>query len=140
MFRKATAVIMTIMLSFACFGSTVSASAAQSVPDVSPYYTYANKYSSELTITGTTAKCVSSATGISSVTSIVVNQTLQKKTSSGTWQTVTHWNETDTGYVASTTNYKYSLSSGTYRLKTQFTFLTSTGFENVTAYSTEKTV
>lgn len=138
MFRKATAVIMTIMLSFACFGSAVSAS--QLVPDVTPAYVNAVSASSELTITGTTAKCVSRATGISSVTSIVINQTLQKKTSSGTWQTVTHWNETDTGYVASTTNYKYSLSSGTYRLKTQFTFLTSTGFENVTAYSTEKTV
>ncbi len=137
MFRKAAAIMMTIVLSIACFGSNVSA--AQLVPDVAPAYVNAISISSELTITGTTAKCESDATGITSVTSIVVNQTLQKKTSSGSWQTVTHWNETDSGRNASTINYKYSLASGTYRLKSQFTFLTSEGYETVVAYSTEKT-
>lgn len=138
MFRKAAAIMMTIVLCFACLGSTVSA--AQLIPDVAPAYVNARSVSSELKITGTTAKCISEASGITSVTSIVVNQTLQIKTSTGSWQTVTHWNDTITGSIGSATNYKYSLASGTYRLKSQFTFLTSTGFETVNAYSGERTV
>lgn len=138
MLKKLSAILMSVILSVACFGS-FSASAAQSVPDVSINSVYIKDASSDLTITGTTAKCESKAKGTSSVTSIIVNQTLQRKTSSGTWQLIVHWNETDTGYIASTTNYKYSLTSGTYRLKSEFTFFTSSGFEQATKYSEEVT-
>ncbi|MBE6856347.1 MAG: hypothetical protein E7500_02805 [Ruminococcus sp.] len=138
MLKKATAVLMCLIMTIACFGSTVYATGDDY--GISIASAYALSASSELNITGTTAKCVSKATGITSVTSIVVNQTLEKKTSSGSWQLVVHWNETDSGKYASTTNYKYSLASGTYRLKSQFTFLTSAGFETITAYSGERTV
>lgn len=140
MLKKVSAALMAVILSAACLGS-VSASAAQSVPDASPYNKYACSYSSYLAITGTTARCESEANGYyGETTSIVVNQTLQRKTSSGTWQLIKHWNETDTGFIASVTNYKYGLISGTYRLKTEFTYLTASGFEQVTAYSGERTV
>ncbi len=139
MFKKAAAVLLALVLSIVSLGC-LTVNAAESVPDVSPTYEYAGSYTSTLTITGTTAKCVSYSIGNSGVTSIVVNQTLQRKTSSGTWQFVEHWNETDTGTRSSTTNYKYNLSSGTYRLKSQFTFLSDEGFETVSVYSEEKTV
>ena len=73
-------------------------------------------------------------------TKIVMEQTLQKKTSSGGWSEVASWSETDTGYIGSATNTKSSLSSGTYRLKTVFTVYAGSDYEVLTKYSTEKTV
>lgn len=136
MLKKLLTVFMAIVISVCCMSSIVSA--AEIRAEISPMATYAKEARSELTKTGTTAKCYSYAFGTNSVTSIVINQTLQKKTSSGTWQFVAHWNETDNSYIGSATNYQYNLSSGTYRVKSQFTFMTSSGFEQITVYSTEK--
>lgn len=136
MLKKLLTVFMVLVISVCCISSTVSA--AEIRDEISPMATYAKEACSELTKTGTTAKCYSYAFGSNSVTSIVINQTLQKKTSSGTWQFVAHWNGTVTGNEGSVTNYQYNLSSGTYRLKSDFTFLTSSGFEQITVYSSEK--
>ncbi len=109
--------------------------------NIVPFTLYTESATSTLTISGAKATCISKATGYSGeTTKIVIEQILQKKTSSGTWNEVTSWSETDTGYIGSATNTKSSLSSGTYRLKTVFTVYAGSNYEVLTKYSTEKTV
>lgn len=121
--------------------NTVSASVK--IPDASPAYLYTSTCNSTLTTSGTTATCKSTAKGYyNETTKIVFKQTLQKKNSSGGWDDVTNavWTSTVYNYQGSTTNYKYSLSSGTYRLKTVFTVYADTSYETITKYSKEKTI
>lgn len=118
-----------------CFGMVAFAE------NIAPSTLYTDYATSTLTISGTKAICVSKAIGYSGeTTKIVMEQTLQKKTSSGGWSEVASWSETDTGYIGSATNTKSSLSSGTYRLKTVFTVYAGSDYEVLTKYSTEKTV
>lgn len=118
-------------------------SAAEKIPDVSPEYLYTYTCSSTLTTSGTTATCKSTAKGYyNETTKIVFKQTLQKKNSSGGWNDVTNatWTSTVYNYQGSTTNHKYSLSSGTYRLKTVFTVYAGTSYETITKYSSERVI
>lgn len=116
------------------------ASAAVIPPDA-PAYSYTYDCSSELSISGTTATCKSSVIGYyDKTTKIVITQTLQKKNSSGNWDDVCSWNDTIYSFKGSLTNTKYSLSSGTYRLKTVATVYAGTANETITKYSNEKTV
>lgn len=132
---------MAVILSMTfVIGNTVSA--AVIVPD-SPMYSYTRSCSSELTTSGTTATCMSKATGYyNETTKIIFKQTLQKKNSSCDWDDVTNatWTSTVNSYQGSATNYKYSLSSGTYRLKTVFTVYAGTSYETITKYSKERTI
>ncbi len=135
MFKKLVSVICVIVVSVMCFGIIASAE------NIAPFTLYTDYATSTLTISGTKATCVSKATGYSGeTTKIVMEQTLQKKTSSGGWSAVASWSETDTGYIGSATNTKSSLSSGTYRLKTVFTVYAGSDYEVLTKYSTEKTI
>lgn len=112
-----------------------------SATEVTPYWLYTNTYSSELSISGTTATCTSKVTGYPGVTTkIVITQTLQKKNSSGEWEKVTSWEKTVDGFTASVTNYAYNLSKGTYRLKSVFKVYSGSDYETITKYSSEKTV
>lgn len=121
--------------------SVVSLTNVVSAQEVSVYDLYTKSTFSTLTISGTTATCKSEATGYSGTTTkIVIVQTLQTKTSSGTWSKVKAWSETDTGYKGSLTNYAYSLSTGTYRLKSVFTVYAGTQYETITKYSSRKTI
>ncbi len=135
MFKKIFSIILTGIISIMVLGNVVSAS------EIAPMALYTYSSSSTLTISEATATCTSKATGYSGeTTKIVISQVLQKKTSSGTWSSVSSWSETDTGYIGSATNKKSSLSNGTYRLKTVFTVYAGTNFEEITKYSTEKTI
>ncbi len=140
--KRVISLLVAAVMSTACFGGMVTTAAdTGSDSDVMPLSEFLQDKSSELTITGTTAKCYSKAIGYpSETTKIVVNQTLHKKTSSGTWQFIAHWNETDTGYRAETTNYQYNLETGIYRLTSGFTVMTETDFETIIVYSTEVTL
>ena len=135
MLKKLVSVICVIVVSVMCFGMIASAE------NIMPFTLYTNSASSTLTVSGKTATCKSTAVGYANVTTkIVMEQTLQKKTSSGDWSEVVSWSETDTGYKGSATNTKSSLSSGTYRLKTVFTVYAGNDYEVLTKYSAEKTV
>lgn len=135
MFKKITAMFLTALISVLVLCTVVSAS------ELSLYTTYLYNCSSTLTISGTTATCTSKATGYyGETTKIVIDQILQKKDSSGNWSKVDSWSETDTGYKGSATNYAYSLSKGTYRLKSVFTVYAGNDSEEVTKYSYEEEV
>ncbi|MCX4374896.1 MAG: hypothetical protein OSJ61_01865 [Lachnospiraceae bacterium] len=135
MLKKITAAFLVLIVSTLVLCTVVSANG------VSLYTTYLYTCSSTLTISGTTATCLSKATGYyGETTKITISQTLQKKTSSGDWEYVDSWSETDDGYIGSATNYKYNLSNGTYRLKSVFTVYAGNNSETIEKCSFEKTV
>lgn len=102
--------------------------------------TYLSSARSTLDISGTTATCKSTATGGSSVTQIIGDMYLMKYTSSG-WQDIDAWRLQQGGNDYSNTKTKTGLSSGSYRLRTEFTVTASNGAtETVTAYSGVKVV
>ncbi|MDE5770198.1 MAG: hypothetical protein K2I06_01020 [Ruminococcus sp.] len=139
MIKKVASLLCAVILSTS-FAVGNIASAAVISPDA-PAYSYAYDCISELSISGTTATCKSSVIGYSDkTTKIVINQTLQKKNSSGDWEYVYSWYDTIYNYKGSLTNTKSSLSSGTYRLKTVATVYAGTEHETITEYSNEKTI
>lgn len=142
MCKKFVSVFMAVVLSMTLFISSV-ASAAIKEPDVSPAYLYVNECSSTLSFSGANATCFSEAIGVYNVTTkIVIKQTLQKKNSSGVFINMDNstWITTINSFHGSATNYKYSLPSATYRLKTDFTVYSGTASEYITKFSSEKSV
>ena len=100
------------------------------------YYT-----SSQLTVSGTSATCTSTGKGAASTTTkITVNQVLQKQSASGSWSAAKSWTKTENSYQVTAVNTTSGLSSGTYRLKTTFTFYNGTATETVVKYSGTKTI
>lgn len=107
---------------------------------ISPRYAIANSATSTLSFTGTTANCVSSASGKKTV-SIYAEQTLEKYWALGIWNDVNDdpWTKTVNSSKLSMSNHAYNLESGKYRLKTEFTLTNSDGeTETITVYSAEK--
>ena len=103
--------------------------------------TYLSTTISELTISGTSAECYSKATGDSSVSQIIGDMYLMKYSSSNGWQDIDAWRLQVSGRNYSNTKTKTGLSSGSYRLRTEFTVTTSSGAtETVTKYSGVKVV
>lgn len=101
-------------------------------------YQYTSSASSTLTISGSTAYCESKLTGLSSVTSISGTQYLEKKV---LWwrDTVAEWNASTNGTRLSMSNSKSNISSGTYRLRTEFTVYSGSNSEPVEKISSEIT-
>lgn len=135
--KRIFAVLLTAILSVVCLGSMFGVSAA-TAPEAAPYSIYCISCSSSLSLSGSTATCTSTVKGTTSVTKIYVNQTLQKKTSTGGWSNVTHWNTTISGNSGSVTKTKTGLSSGTYRLLTVATFYAGSATEQASSVSPEK--
>ena len=128
-----------------CFGAA-SASAEEIFSNnyaISPYYQHTSIAISELTITSTTAKCVSSVTGNTDTKCITITQTLEKHWAFGLFFGVdgASWKTTSSSKSLTFQNSKTGLSSGTYRVKSVFTVTTKDGqTETVTVYSAEKTI
>ncbi len=109
--------------------------------DYGVYSLYLSSCSSELTISGTSAECYSKAIGNSSVTQIIGDMYLMKYSSSNGWQDIDAWRLQQSGNYYTNTKTKTGLSSGSYRLRTEFTVTASNGAtETVTAYSGVKVV
>lgn len=132
--KKVISLICAVVLSTSFAVGNV-ASATVILPD-SPAYSYTSECSSSLSISGSTATCISSVTGYyNETTKIVIVQTLQKKNSSGEWEDICSWTKTINSFKGSVTNTKSSLSNATYRLKTVFTVYAGTASETITKYS-----
>lgn len=135
--KRILAVLLTAILSVVCLGSMFGVS-AQTPSEAVPYGIYCQTCRSELSLSGSTATCKSTVIGTSSVTKIYVNQNLQKKTSTGGWSNVTHWNTTVSGNSGTVTKTKTGLANGTYRLLTVATFYTSSATEQASSVSAER--
>lgn len=133
MLKRLVALCCSVILSTS-FVIGTSTSAAVIPPD-RPTYSYTSDCSSSLSISGSTATCESKLLGYSGTTTkIVVKQILQKN-NSGRWEDICSWTHTSYTFFASVTNYKYSLTSGTYRLKSVFTVYSGSNYETITKYS-----
>lgn len=100
-----------------------------------------NYCSSDLSLSGTTAKCNSTVVGYNGkTTKIVINQILQKKTSSGSWSNYKSANTTVNASKGSLYKTYSGLSKGTYRLSTSATVYAGNKREVVTRYSSTRTV
>ncbi len=143
--KRMLACILMASCLFAQSGIIVNADDNISEGNIESVYemrsTYLSKASSELTISGTSAECYSQATGTSSVTQIIGDMYLMKYSSSSGWQDIDAWRLQQSGNYYSNTKTKTGLSSGSYRLRTEFEVKTSSGAtETVTAYSGVKVV
>ena len=107
---------------------------------IMPCYEIATSASSMLSLSGTTATCISRCSGASTV-SITAVQTLQKEGLFWIWGDVdgAEWTKNVSAASIVMSNTKSGLDSGTYRLKTEFTLTNSSGeTETITVYSTEE--
>lgn len=134
MWKRIISILLTAIVSVVCLGSMFGVS-AQTPSEITPYSTYCISCTSSLTMSGSTAICTSTVLGTSSVTKITVNQTLQKKNTSGGWSNITHWNTPISGSSGTVTNQKSGLSSGTYRLLTVAVFYAGSASEQVISAS-----
>lgn len=96
---------------------------------------------SDLSISGVTAKCDSTAMGYGGkTTKIVINQILQKKTSTGKWSNYGSTNKTVDASRCTLSKTYDCLPKGTYRLSTTATIYSGKTREVVTRYSSTRTV
>lgn len=135
--------IISLLCSLTLIGSFAinECATAAVVQPVAPAYSYTYECSSELSVSGTTLTCSSKLTGYYNVTDkIVVYQYLQRKNASNEWVTIYSWYNVINYFIGSITNYRYSMASGTYRLKTTFDVYSGTNYETITKYSKTKTI
>ena len=126
--------IMTLAVPMAISNMPVSA-------DISIQNLYTYSCTSKLSISGSTASCVSEVNGYSGkTTKIVITQILQKKNSSGSWSNAKSSNKTVNSSSGSLSSTYSGLAKGTYRLVTSATVYAGNNREVVTSYSSTKTV
>lgn len=143
-FKKILAILFGGMILCTSLATSAYAETTSTIveDEVAPAYEIADYATSSLSISGTTAYCTSTASGLG-VVSITVEQTLQKQGFLWLWYGVdgASWKTTVNKSSISVSNTKSGLSSGKYRLKSVFTLTDSTGkTETITVYSAEKNV
>lgn len=144
--KKFISVLLSLVMVLSVFSTVAFATDSDFVGDeLSPEYSAGDFFASVLWFNGKTATCSSSITMASSERWISITQTLERKVSSNTWQTVK-----DCGWtvVASGRSDYYLFEnsgnvteSGTYRLKTIFYVESSMGVrERIPVYSQTHTI
>lgn len=137
--KRILAAIMAMGLVATSLTTAVSAADLSSgnIDIVEPAYVIANNPVSRVTISGTTATCYSSTRG--NATTISITQTLQVKKTT-VWSNVKDatWTKTVNANSITMRNFQYNLTSGTYRLKSEYTLTAKDGTtETITVYSLE---
>ena len=142
---KKIAVLMTLVLMLCAMPLTAFAAQpaepyAASNPPATPNWSYTASIISSLHYyDGSTMYCSTSVTGLSSVTSITVEQTLQKQGALWIWSKYdgdSVYTATEYDCIALVTNEKIVVESGKYRLKSVVTVKTASGkSEKITVYS-----
>lgn len=139
MFKKIISLLCSLIL-ICSFAINERATAAVVQP-VAPAYSYTYECSSELYVSGTTLTCSSELIGYNNITDrIVIYQYLQRKNASNEWVTIYSWYNVINDFIGSITNYRYSMASDSYRLKTTFEVYSGTNYETITKYSKIRTV
>lgn len=139
---KLLAILLVLVATLSVLSVCAYADSNRTIPGISPYYSYAVNPSSYLSLNGSDLNCTSYVCG-NGVTKIVGEQTLQKKGILNIYTKVSgaNWTKTVNDDEFDMYNTKYNISSGTYRLKTEFTLTASSGkTETVTVYSVDVVV
>lgn len=136
--KKIIALVISVIMVFGCSLSAYADEYDTPIDEtVVEEYQYTEGIDSNLTITNSKATCDSYVEGKLGITTrIVIVHTLQKWNGSSWNDCATWYNVYDT-WVASLVTTKSSLSSGTYRLKTDVTTYSGSNYEYNTAYSAE---
>ena len=136
--RVLSSVLMTLSLTVPM---TVIMSNKSVSADIIVNNLYTDNCASRLSISNGTATCMSVVDGFrGKTTKIVIAQTLQKKSSTGSWSNSKTSSKTVNSYTASLSNSYSGLAKGTYRVKTSAVVYSGNKNEAVTSYSAEKTV
>lgn len=139
--KKIISLLMSLLM---CFSLSTTANAQTVLTNiVQPYYEQAANVKSDLSVTGTTATCISRVNGLSGVIKITINQYLQKQGFLWIWSTYdgAEWSKTEYTDSLSAVITKSSLTTGKYRLKSVFTLTNKDGeTETITVYSGEVTI
>ena len=136
MLKKIISMMLCLVVIMSICSISVSASDLISIN-----YAYTRSCNSDIVVSNTTITAKSTVMGYSGkTTKIVIKQTLQKKSSSGTWTTVGTSSNTVNSHINVYSKKYTSLSSGKYRLKSVFTVYAGNNSETITKYSSEKTV
>lgn len=141
--------IIASALTAACLCTSLSATAFAEanttyslIGGISPLYQITTSASSMLGFNGTTAECVSKATGFNTTAKITVEQTMQKLNSwLWRWDDVedAHWTRTEEDSAIHLLSYKSDVPKGRYRLKSVFTVTDKNGkTETITVYSADE--
>lgn len=144
--KKLISALLSVLMILSAFSSVAYAAVPDSIgEEISPMYESSNTLTSILTFSGKTAKCKSTLLLNANETWVSITQTLQKKTSSGTWQAVSgaSWTVTsnNNSYYYTFNNSKTVTASGSYRLKSVFVINTVYGNkETITKYSPTATI
>ena len=136
-----TLVLMLCALPLTAFAAEPAAPYAASNPPAAPNWNYTAHMTSSLHYNGTTMTCVSTVTAFDEVTSIKIEQTLQKQGLFWIWSKYDkdpNWTTIVYDCGANIYNYKTVTESGRYRLKTVATVTNEDGkSEKITIYSEE---
>lgn len=137
---KPLLIILSITIMMVSLNVSVYADTAWFENGISPFYAIPQTVQSSLLISNNTAECYSKASG-TSISHVTVVQTLEHLQGSDWYPVVgASWSKNSSSTSITFTNSKSDLSSGTYRVKSVFTFTNSKGeTETVTEYSSEKT-
>ncbi len=142
MLKKITSFFLAATLCLTVWTIPVSAaSLSKDIGIVTPFFlNYTSYCMSCISIVNGTAECTSLASGYQNeTTKIYIEQTLQRRGTYG-WVNEQTWTSTTYSYYASLSNYKYNVTSGTYRVKSFFKVYSGTDYETITTYSSESTV
>lgn len=139
---KLIAILLAMAAMLSVLSVSVYADNYRTIPDASPYYQFAGNPTSILSLNGSNLNCGSYVMG-NNVSKITAEQTLQKKGILNIYTKVSgaNWTKTEYGDFIDMYNTMNNPSSGTYRLKTEFTLTGTNGkTEKVTVYSLDVVV
>ncbi len=119
------------------FGMTLPSYAIVENDDQNSKYTYTNKVSVSMSITGSETKMTAALEGKPVVTKIKCTLTIQKY-NSGSWSAIQSWSKEVNAKVLSLKK-TYNVSHGTYRTKAIFKVYKNSSYETVTKYSSSVT-
>lgn len=137
--KKFLSVLCAVAIAFCCMTYTAFAENTNDNGSISTYSLVFNTNESDLKVSGKIATCVSEVKISSNDAMIYVIQTLQKQSGSE-WTNTKIASQMFDSNKAKFTKIYTSLSSGTYRVKTDVVVYLGSNAENTTSYSIKKTI
>ncbi len=114
--------------------------AAVSEDVMQPYGVNCDEPDVSLSITGTTATCISSVQGYSNVTRVEIDQYLEKRSFLLFWNEVKSWSDSTLKNTLTLNKEATGLESGTYRVRTVFRVYVGNTYEEIEVKSGTATV
>ena len=136
--KRVISIAVMLIVMFSSFSFNVS---AESVGINDSRYLYTYSCHSSLSISNSTAYCVSEIKGYSGTTTkIEITQSFEEQLSNGWWYRYNSWSQTFYNYRATFSNSTSVPHSGTYHVRTTAKVYAGSNYENISIYSSNVTV